>query len=386
MSKHNGDIITFLKRKDYKMINESLGSGSFGKTVLLQDPFIEEFFVAKMYRPMYEEIKEEFYANFLDEIRIMYKLNHPNVVRIYNYYAYEKEYTGYILMEYIDGKNIQTYFSEYTGVWEESSLNEVFLQLIDGFNYIEQKGVIHRDIREGNILIDNTGVVKIIDFGIGKIFVKSGSDDSLVEIVNRDGSDTLPKEYYEGKYTSKTDMFYLAELFKRMLEFVDKDFNDFSYYDILEKMMKKNPDDRYASFAEIKDSIVRRDFTTMSISEEDKVIYQNFTNSIYRYLTKFIDKREFVTNPETVIIKLENVLELNLFEDYIQNNSDVISSIVSGNYRYRPGKDISCQDVRLFLDWYKALSDSSRRLVLRNIISKLSLIEIVVTEEELPFN
>lgn len=172
MSKHNGDIITFLKRKDYKMINESLGSGSFGKTVLLQDPFIEEFFVAKMYRPMYEEIKEEFYANFLDEIRIMYKLNHPNVVRIYNYYAYEKEYTGYILMEYIDGKNIQTYFSEYTGVWEESSLNEVFLQLIDGFNYIEQKGVIHRDIREGNILIDNTGVVKIIDFGIGKIFVK----------------------------------------------------------------------------------------------------------------------------------------------------------------------------------------------------------------------
>lgn len=386
MSKHNGDIITFLKRKDYKMINESLGSGSFGKTVLLQDPFIEEFFVAKMYRPMYEEIKEEFYANFLDEIRIMYKLNHPNVVRIYNYYAYEKEYTGYILMEYIDGKNIQTYFSEYTGVWEESSLNEVFLQLIDGFNYIEQKGVIHRDIREGNILIDNTGVVKIIDFGIGKIFVKSGSDDSLVEIVNRDGSDTLPKEYYEGKYTSKTDMFYLTELFKRMLEFVDKDFNDFSYYDILEKMMKKNPDDRYASFAEIKDSIVRRDFTTMSISEEDKVIYQNFTNSIYRYLTKFIDKREFVTNPETVIIKLENVLELNLFEDYIQNNSDVISSIVSGNYRYRPGKDISCQDVRLFLDWYKALSDSSRRLVLRNIISKLSLIEIVVTEEELPFN
>lgn len=386
MSKHNGDIITFLKRKDYKMINESLGSGSFGKTVLLQDPFIEEFFVAKMYRPMYEEIKEEFYANFLDEIRIMYKLNHPNVVRIYNYYAYEKEYTGYILMEYIDGKNIQTYFSEYTGIWEEASLNEVFLQLIDGFNYIEKKGVIHRDIREGNILIDNNGVVKIIDFGIGKIYAKSGSDDSLVEIVNREGSDTLPKEYYEGKYTSKTDMFYLAELFKRMLELVDEDFNDFSYYDILEKMMKKNPDDRYANFAEIKDSIVRRDFTTMSISEEDKVIYQNFTNSIYRYLTKFIDKREFVTNPETVIIKLEDVLELNLFEDYIQNNSDVISSIVSGNYRYRPGKDISCQEVRSFLDWYKALADSSRRLVLRNIISKLSLIDIVVIEEELPFN
>lgn len=46
-----GDIISFLKQKDYIMINNDLGEGSFGKTVLLQDPFIEELFVAKMYRP-----------------------------------------------------------------------------------------------------------------------------------------------------------------------------------------------------------------------------------------------------------------------------------------------------------------------------------------------
>lgn len=386
MSKHNGDIVTFLKKKDYKMINDNLGRGSLGKTVLLQDPFIEEFFVAKMYQPMYEDIKEEFYANFLDEIKIMYKLNHPNIVRIYNYYAYEKEYTGYILMEYIDGKSIQTYFSEYTGIWESASLNEIFVQLIDGFDYIEKKGVIHRDIREGNILIDNNGVVKIIDFGIGKIFANSGSNDSLVEIVNRDGIDTLPKEYYESTYTSKTDMFYLAELFRRMLELVDKDINDFSYNDILEKMMRKNPEDRYEDFAEIKDSIIKRDFTTMSISEQDKVVYQNFTNSIYKDLSVFVEKRDFVTNPDTVIVKLETALELNLFESYIQNNSDVIDAIVCGRYRYKTRQDISCQVVRDFLVWYKGLSDNSRRLVLRNIISKLSLIDIEAGWDDLPFN
>ena len=75
VTKQNGDIIPFLKQKDYVMVNNDLGGGSFGKTVLLQDPFIDELFVAKKYEPEFDEIKEQFYKNFLDEIKIMYKLN-----------------------------------------------------------------------------------------------------------------------------------------------------------------------------------------------------------------------------------------------------------------------------------------------------------------------
>ena len=44
--KNNGDLVTFLKQKDYIMVNNDLGGGSFGKTVLLKDPFIDELFVA----------------------------------------------------------------------------------------------------------------------------------------------------------------------------------------------------------------------------------------------------------------------------------------------------------------------------------------------------
>jgi len=75
------------------MVNNELGEGSFGKTVLLQDPFINELFVAKKYEPEYGTIKETFYKNFLEEIKILYKLNHRNIVRIYNYYAYENNFT-----------------------------------------------------------------------------------------------------------------------------------------------------------------------------------------------------------------------------------------------------------------------------------------------------
>lgn len=386
MERKNGDIVSFLKQKDYKMINNNLGSGSFGKTVLLQDPFIDELFVAKMYQPEYEEIKEKFFANFLDEIKILYKLNHPNVVRIYNYYAYEKECTGYILMEYIEGQNIEDYFKGYVGLFEPISLDMVFTQLIEGFSYIEKQGIIHRDIREGNILIDNNGTVKIIDFGIGKIFEKSDENDSLVEEINRAGSDTLPSEYYSGVYTSKTDMFYLAELFHRMLELVGEDYNDFSYYNILEKMMKKNPNDRYNDFEEIEDAVTKRDFNNMSITEKDKKIYLDFANLLNEVLVEFNDKREFVTNPDKFQVGLENALENNLFENRIQNNTDITDSIVSGPYTYRTKVPIPCDVVQRFVNWYKKLSDDTKKVVLRNIISKLSVKKVVIEDEELPFS
>ena len=84
-------------------------------------------------------------------------------------YAYENIFTGYILMEYIDGKNIGDFIGDYFAPFETTTLDDVFLQLIDAFCYIESHGIIHRDIREGNILIDKSGTVKVIDFGIGKI-------------------------------------------------------------------------------------------------------------------------------------------------------------------------------------------------------------------------
>jgi len=81
MAKNNGDMISFLMQKQYIMVNNNLGSGSFGKTVLLKDPFIDELFVAKKYEPEFDDqqLKENFYKNFRDEI---FKHNHKKTVRI----------------------------------------------------------------------------------------------------------------------------------------------------------------------------------------------------------------------------------------------------------------------------------------------------------------
>ena len=386
IEKQNGDIIPFIKQKDYVLVNNDLGGGSFGKTVLLQDPFIDELFVAKKYEPESDEIKEQFYKNFLDEIKIMYKLNHRNIVRIYNYYAYEKIHTGYILMEYIDGKNIGDFIKDYFP-WDDVSLDDVFTQLIDAFCYMEEHNIAHRDIREGNILIDKTGTVKVIDFGIGKIFSKPDEKtDSLAGEINRAASDTLPQEYYEGAYTSLTDMFYLAELIQRLIKNADNcDESDFSYWKILQKMMEKEPEKRYQSFSDVRDAIGKHDFLNMDITDKDKKIYQEFTNKVCRALSVYMDGPRFNTDIASFATKLRTALSNNLFESFIQNNSDVISSVVTCGYRYDNGVDIETKTVKDFLDWFQGSTMDSQRLILNNFISKISRIKVEEKEDDLPF-
>lgn len=380
--KDNGEIVRFFKQKDYVMIDNDLGSGSFGKTVVLKDPFIDELFVAKKYEPDDDEDQKEFYDSFLQEIKIMYKLYHKNVVRIFNYYPYESSYTGYIIMEYIDGKRIDIYLDDWLGVEVPDNL---FVQLIDGFDYIEKQGILHRDIREGNILVTKDGVVKIIDFGLGKTFSPvDTSKDSMNDIINRFGVDRLPNEYFEGKYDSRTDMFYLAELYNRLLE---KSGNDiiFSYSAILQKMMEPDRENRYASFAEIKEAMSTRAFSNIEISNDDKKVYQEFSNAIMSCLSCFKESRTFVTDIKEFKDNINAVIQRNCFENIVQNPNDLVSIVVKGNYKFYTQREIPCEVVTEFQKWYNSLSEDWQRLVLNNIIAKLSVVKIEYADDELPF-
>ena len=273
-------------------------------------------------------------------------------------------------MEYIDGKNIGDFINDYFPPLEDTTLDDIFLQLIDAFCYIEAHGIIHRDIREGNILIDKSGTVKIIDFGIGKIATKTqgGYADSLVAEINRAASDTLPQEYYDGIYTSLTDMFYLAELFRRLIDNADNcDRTDFSYNDILDKMMEKRSENRFESFNAIREAIGKHDFLHMQISDEDRQIYQTFTNLVYESLTSYMTEPRFNTDCAIFISRLEKALTSNLFESIIQNNADVIGSVVDSSYRYNNRVNIQNETVRNFLDWFRASTMQSQTLVLGSV-------------------
>jgi|SRR5690554_577578 len=395
MNKNNGEIIRFLRKKDYVMINNDLGSGSFGKTVVIKDEYIDEVFVAKKYEPEYPELKKEFYTSFLQEIKIMYKINHPNIVRIYNYYAYEESYTGYIIMEYIDGKNIDKLFEDEDFfsvlLFEDTKkLDNIFIQLIDGFCFLEKMGIMHRDIREGNILVDKNYNVKIIDFGFGKLnktlvsSYDSKNENNIGLGINRNGLLALPNEFFEGNYYHKTDMFYLAELFKRLLT-KHKFEKYFSYMNILDKMMEIYANNRFKNFEEIKAEINTKNFKSVKISSTEKKIYQKFSNSINDKLICFIGKQAFIRSIKEFKEKLENILKNNRFEDFIQNNADLISTIVKPPYEYNAVTNIEITIISEFYEWYINKPTEFQELILDNLIIKLSYKKVKPSEPDLPF-
>jgi serine/threonine-protein kinase len=286
-------------------------------------------------------------------------------------------------MEYVDGKNIADYLGSCP---YNEMIDEIFIQLIDGFLNIETNGIIHRDIREGNILVDKNNVVKIIDFGLGKMFkpVEISSQDSMNDIINRSGLDLLPEEYFKGKYDSQTDMFYLAELFRRLLR--DKSIlEEFSYLSILEKMMKEKRKDRYASFSEVKEAIGQKDFSTLKISQEDKEIYQNFANDLYGCLVYFSEERQFKRDIDVFLKQLDDILQKNCLENVIQHNDDLLNCVIDCGYRYNSKYMVQFETVKSFRRWFGELNLKTQELVLNNISYKLSRIEIHCPADNIPF-
>jgi serine/threonine-protein kinase len=383
--KKNGEIVTFLRQKHFVMENNHLGEGAFGKTVLLSDPQLDgEKFVAKKYEPQLQSEAELFFKNFRNEIKIMLRLNHKNIVRIYNWLLFENRHTGIIVMEYVEGKDIEKYVKDYKLKYSSSTLDDLFLQLVNAFDYMEQNKVVHRDIREKNILVTKDGVIKVIDFGLGKIVKPSdvSKKDTLRSKINRDGVDIYPQEYYEGIYTSQTDMFYLAELFCRLLRASQKE-QFFSYSHILNKMKAYNPKDRYKSFSEVKEVISNRDFE--NITDEDRRIYRSFTGSLYSSIGKFSCTPRFEDDISKVINKLGDILSKNYLEEVIQNNSDLISIFVLTDYSYYGSNIITTESLKNFYNWFRGLDQKKQKWVLDHLAYKLGQNEVETIDEELPF-
>lgn len=168
--------IEFIRKRDYKFIKE-LGQGACGKTVLLYDDMINEHFVCKKYHPFSETHRQELFSNFVREIKLLHQVHDTNVVRVFNYYLYPDQLTGYILMEFVDGTDVEDYLKN-----APEKINEIFLQVINGFRYLEANNILHRDIRPQNLMVTNTDNVKIIDLGFGKKIEQSKDFDKSISL------------------------------------------------------------------------------------------------------------------------------------------------------------------------------------------------------------
>jgi eukaryotic-like serine/threonine-protein kinase len=103
---------------------------------------------------------------FIREATIQAKVSHPNIVNILNFF--ELENSCYIVMEYVEGETLDAMIKR-QGLIPPARCLSLFEQIAAGIEYAHAKGIVHRDIKPGNIMISSEGAVKIMDFGIAKV-------------------------------------------------------------------------------------------------------------------------------------------------------------------------------------------------------------------------
>jgi serine/threonine protein kinase len=277
---------------------QKIGEGGSAIVYLAHHEFLDVRRVIKILRPgliHYENFKKR----LLREAKIVARLDHPNIVRVFN--TGEQDEIAFIEMEYVEGETLREILLRENRIDQEKSI-KIISQIAHALDHAHQmtfgsenkKGIIHRDIKPENIMISKTGEAKLMDFGIAK------PNEATSETVPGSVIGTyayMSPEQIEGKEIDfKTDIYSLAVVFFEMisgglpyegktitklameissgnLKFPSNAGLNKSVREILEKALNSNPENRYKTTIDfsksLKNAIQRKD---------DKVVYFSFNN------------------------------------------------------------------------------------------------------------
>lgn len=146
-------------------IIELLGQGGMGMVYKARQPQLDRFVALKILAP---ELSSDpaFAERFSREAKTLAKLNHPNIVSVYDFGQVGNLY--YLIMEYVDGLNLMQMEQSQKRLKPEEAL-AIVPKICEALQYAHDEGFVHRDIKPANILIDSKGRVKIADFGLAKL-------------------------------------------------------------------------------------------------------------------------------------------------------------------------------------------------------------------------
>ncbi|MCP3689418.1 MAG: protein kinase [Gammaproteobacteria bacterium] len=150
------------------VIKRRLGRGSMGVVYEAYDPFVQRSVaikVAHYLEDLAATTKDKMSEAFFSEVYSAGRMQHPSVVSVYD--AGQQGDMNYIVMEFVDGVTLQEYVSGKKRL-TYNQVVDVIYQCAKGLDYVHRQGVIHRDLKPGNIMLSNEGEVKIMDFSIAR--------------------------------------------------------------------------------------------------------------------------------------------------------------------------------------------------------------------------
>jgi predicted Ser/Thr protein kinase len=145
---------------------ERVGKGGMGVLYRGFDPVLDREVAIKLMHADFSEDTEQMRPRFYREARAAAKLNHRNIVTIFEFA--EESNVPYIVMEFLKGTPLGARMHAQPPLTIDDKLN-VVAQLCDGLSYAHEQGVVHRDVKPDNVFILEDGSVKLLDFGIAKL-------------------------------------------------------------------------------------------------------------------------------------------------------------------------------------------------------------------------
>jgi serine/threonine-protein kinase len=200
------------KLGQYQIIEE-LGRGGMAVVYRAYQPSLNRYVAIKVLPPQFT-FDEEFVQRFRREARSAAALHHPNIVTIYD--INEQDGLYFIVMEFLEGKTLDRLLAE-TGRMPLSRIEHIISQVVDALEHAHQRGLIHRDIKPTNIIVDEqqNDHVTLMDFGLVRAAAGSGLTKTGVIVGT---PEYMSPEQADGKEVDgRTDVYSLGVVLFKML-------------------------------------------------------------------------------------------------------------------------------------------------------------------------
>ena len=192
---------------DRYRVERSIGRGGMAEVFLAHDILLDRPVALKVLFPEYA-IDPNFVERFRREAQSAAALTHPNIVAVYDWGKVNVTY--FIAMEYVEGKTLATLLKE-RGPLSPTHTCDVISEVASALGFAHENGVIHRDVKPGNILIGLGGQVKVADFGIARA-LGANIEEALTEIGSVMGTATYlsPEQAQGAQPDPRSDIYSLG--------------------------------------------------------------------------------------------------------------------------------------------------------------------------------
>jgi serine/threonine protein kinase len=169
-------------------MGDLIGRGGFGEVYKVRHRLLDLDFAIKLFAPIYSVHNDGSLDRFFREARILFKLNHPNIIRVHHVGLYKRQ--PYIRMELFEGSSLNDVLIR-SGRLLPTRARAIVRGIVEGLIHAHiDAGVIHRDLKPSNVMVSKRGKLRILDFGLG-VFV----EEDIVSRITKTGESVLGGYY-----------------------------------------------------------------------------------------------------------------------------------------------------------------------------------------------